>query len=144
MRALIIFSILAVFTITMIGCETVKVDNKTGFVGSKTEVVAQSIQYKTISPEEAKKRLEKEKGIVLLDVRTPAEYAQKHIPKSTLISLHVFQNKVQNQISNKETTIFVYCRSGNRSEMAAKMLIDLGYKNVYDLGGIINWPYEVE
>ena len=81
---------------------------------------------------------------MLLDVRTSAEYTQKHIPKSTLIPLDVLQNKVQNQIPNKETTIFIYCRSGNRSRMGAKMLIDLDYKNVYDLGGIINWPYDVE
>ena len=144
MRALRIISILAVFAITMIGCENVKVENNTTSVGNKTEVVAQGIQYKTISPKEAKKRLEAEKGIVLLDVRTPAEYAQKHIPKSTLIPVDMLQNKVQSQISNKETTIFIYCRSGNRSRMGAKMLIDLDYKNVYDLGGIINWPYDVE
>lgn len=103
-----------------------------------------NIEYKKISPSEAKEKLQNEEGILLLDVRTDSEYKEKHIPKSMLIPIDVLKNEVINKIPDKNTTILVYCRSGNRSRSASKILINLGYTNVYDLGGIINWPYEVE
>lgn len=98
--------------------------------------------YKNISPEEAKKKLQNEKDIILLDVRNPDEYAEKHIPNSILIPLDKLKMEATNKLPNKDVPIIVYCRSGRRSATAANILIELGYKNVYDLGGIINWPYE--
>ena len=99
------------------------------------------IVYKNISPEDAKKRLDSEKGIVLLDVRTPEEHAEKNIPGSILIPLDVLENEVSQKISDRNTTIFVYCRSGRRSVEASEILVKLGYTNVFNLGGIIDWPY---
>jgi len=95
-----------------------------------------------ISPTDAKKRLDTEKGIVLLDVRTRNEYLEKHIPKSTLISLDVLEKEASRKLSAKDTEIFVYCRSGSRSSVAVKTLLKLGYTHVYNLGGIMRWPYE--
>lgn len=100
--------------------------------------------YKQISPKEANKRFEAENDIILLDVRTIEEYQEKHIPGSTLIPVEVISDQIENKIPDKSTTIFVYCRSGNRSKTATYTLLDLGYTDVYDLGGIISWPYEVE
>ncbi|HZK56550.1 MAG TPA: rhodanese-like domain-containing protein [Desulfosporosinus sp.] len=95
-----------------------------------------------IDPSEAQKRLESEKGIILLDVRTEGEYIENHIPKSTLIPLTVFGTEASKKLRNKEATIFVYCRSGSRSRTAVNMLLKQDYTNVFDLGGIVRWPYK--
>lgn len=95
-----------------------------------------------IDPTEAKKRLDMEKGIILLDVRTREEYLENHIPKSTLIPLNVLETEASNKLPDKQATIFVYCRSGNRSRAAVKRLLKQGYTSVFDLGGIIRWPYK--
>lgn len=98
----------------------------------------------TITPEDAKERLENEENIILLDVRTLEEYEENHIPNSVLIPLDVLEKEASEKLSDKGATIFIYCRSGNRSATASKILLELGYTNLYDLGGIIDWPYDTE
>jgi phage shock protein E len=100
--------------------------------------------YSNIKPEEAKNRLENEKDIILLDVRTQAEYAEKHIPNSVLIPVDVIEKEAPAKLTDKNESIFVYCRSGRRSVTASEALVKMGYTRVYNLGGIINWPYETE
>jgi len=95
-----------------------------------------------IDPSEAKKRLDEEKGIILLDVRTQQEYIENHIPRSTLIPVNVLAREANKKLPDKRATIFAYCRSGNRSRAAVKMLLKQGYTNVFDLGGIMRWPYK--
>jgi rhodanese-related sulfurtransferase len=99
--------------------------------------------YRAITPTEAKAKL-KDKKVILLDVRTTEEYREKHIQGSVLIPVNELQGKIEEVVPNKDQEIIIYCRSGNRSETASKILLKRGYKNVYDLGGIINWTYEVE
>lgn len=101
-----------------------------------------SAGIQNISPAEAKKRLDAEKGIILLDVRNKDEYVQKHIPNSMLIPLNVLENQAASKLPDKEAEIFVYCASGSRSSAAVKTLVKLGYTNVYNLGGISRWPYQ--
>ncbi|OFI06977.1 thiosulfate sulfurtransferase PspE precursor [Clostridium acetireducens DSM 10703] len=98
--------------------------------------------YKTISPEKAKEKISSNKNIIILDVRTKKEYRKEHIPNSVLIPLNILDREVENKIPNKDSTIFVYCRTGNRSKSASNILIKKGYMNVYDLGGIEKWPYK--
>jgi phage shock protein E len=100
--------------------------------------------YQTISTETAKKRLDTDKGIVLLDVRTVAEYTEKRIPGSVLIPVDVIETQAIEKLKDKNATIFVYCRRGSRSSIAAKALANMNYTNVFDLGGINNWPYATE
>lgn len=100
--------------------------------------------YETISTEAAKKRLDIEKDIVLLDVRTMAEYTEKHIPGSVLIPVEDIKTQATEMLKDKNAALFVYCRSGNRSAIAAQALANLGYTKVYNLGGINNWPYATE
>lgn len=100
------------------------------------------ITYGSISPADAKERLDSEEGVILLDVRTQGEYAVKHIPGSILIPVDVLEKEAENNLLDKNAPIFVYCRSGNRSKTASQILINLGYTNVYDLGGIKSWPFE--
>src|SRR5665647_3475312 len=88
-----------------------------------------------INLEDAKKRLDNEKGIILLDVRTRDEYLEKHIPKCTLIPLNILRNEASRELPNKDAEIFVYCRSGSRSAMAIKILTKLGYTHIYNLVG---------
>lgn len=95
-----------------------------------------------ISPAEAKKRLETEKGIILLDVRNRDEYIKRHIPNSTLIPVNNLANEASKRLPDKNTEIFVYCASGSRSGVAVNTLSKMGYTKIYNLGGIFRWPYE--
>jgi rhodanese-related sulfurtransferase len=101
------------------------------------------VQYREISPQDARMQLGLDKNIILLDVRTLEEYNEAHIPSSILIPLDTLSTQIQSKIIKKDSKIFVYCKTGRRSETAAKLLISMGYTNVYDLGGIINWGHEM-
>ena len=92
-----------------------------------------------ISYMDAKEKIINE-GAIIIDVRTEAEYNEKHIDGSVLLTLDTIdENSVSNVIDSKDTPIIVYCRSGNRSSQALEKLESLGYKEVYDLGSIDNW-----
>ena len=80
----------------------------------------------------------------MVDVRTPVEYAEERIPGSLLIPLQTLEEEAPQHLTDKETPVFIYCRSGQRSLEAAEILVELRYTNVYDLGGIIDGPYDVE
>lgn len=96
----------------------------------------------TINADDALDLIEND-GAVLLDVRTPSEYEDGHIEGAVLFPLSSIESSIESAIPDKSTEIIVYCRSGNRSADAVEILIDLGYTNVHDLGGIIDWPYDI-
>lgn len=81
--------------------------------------------------------------VIILDVRTQAEFAEGHIPNALLLPDNEIKQRAEELLPDKEQTILVYCRSGRRSELAAKELIQLGYTNVYDFGGILDWTGDV-
>ena len=84
-------------------------------------------------------------GVVLLDVREQDEYDSGHIKGAVLLPLGtITANTAAMAIENKDTPVLVYCRSGNRSKKASAALAKLGYKNIYEIGGITSWPYGVE
>ena len=85
-----------------------------------------------------------EKGIILLDVRTLEEYEESHIPNSILMPVDSIEKEAPAKLTDKNANIFVYCRSGRRSTTASEALAEMGYSNVYNLGGIIDWPYEIK
>jgi rhodanese-related sulfurtransferase len=95
---------------------------------------------KRMSPDEAKKRLDANEPIVLLDVREKAEYVSGHIPDSINLPLSQIQT-VGGILPDKNATIFVYCLSGGRSQSAASQMVKMGYQNIYNLGGISGWKY---
>ncbi len=95
---------------------------------------------KRISPDEAKKRLDANEAIVLLDVREKAEYTNQHIPNSINVPLSNIL-AVGEILPDKNATIFVYCLSGGRSQNAASQMVKMGYQNIYNLGGINGWKY---
>ncbi|MEG0592565.1 MAG: rhodanese-like domain-containing protein [Coprobacillus sp.] len=98
-----------------------------------------SQSYQTITAKEAKTMIE-EREVIIIDVREENEYNQGHIQDAILIPLSSI-NKDNELLPDKDKTVLVYCRSGNRSAKAAKKLVDLGYKDIYDFGGILDWPY---
>lgn len=98
---------------------------------------------KTILPSEAQENMRQNKDIILLDVRETDEYNMGHIKGAKLVPLSQFQSKMERLKVSKDTTIYIYCQSGRRSSQACSMLIKMGYTNIYNLGGIMNWPYEI-
>ena len=104
------------------------------------EEVKQS--YVNITAEEAKEIMDNESGYVILDVRTEEEFAAGHIPGAILIPDYEIAEKAESVLTDKNQTILVYCRSGRRSKLAAEKLLELGYTDIKEFGGIIDWKYE--
>ena len=97
--------------------------------------------YEQITPDEAKALMDSEDGYIILDVRTPEEFAAGHIAGAILIPDYEIGEKAESILTNKEQLILVYCRSGRRSKNAANELATLGYTNIKEFGGINDWKY---
>lgn len=102
-----------------------------------------NLGYEQISMEEAKVIIEEEKGYIIVDVRTPDEFADKHIPNAINIPNETIGTEEIAGLPDKDQKILVYCRSGNRSKQAAEKLVKLGYTNVVEIGGINDWKGEI-
>ena len=98
--------------------------------------------YRQINMGEAITMMEEESGYIILDVRTAAEFAEKHIPGALNIPNETIGTEEIPELPNKEQLILVYCRSGNRSKQASEKLVALGYTNIVEFGGINDWPGE--
>ena len=125
----LIFLLLAVMLLTACGQDR----------GNDQEAV-----YLNITAEEAKQIMDNEEGYIILDVRTREEYDQGHIPGAIVISHEEIAEKAEDVLTDKDQLILVYCRSGRRSKIAAEALVELGYTNIREFGGISDWPYETE
>ncbi len=99
--------------------------------------------YQKITPEEAQQMLQDQPDAILLDVRTQEEYDTQHIEGATLLTDSDIASRAADVLPDKDAVILVYCRSGRRSAASSQQLAELGYTNVYDFGGIIDWPYGV-
>lgn len=100
-------------------------------------------EYEQITAEKAKELMDSETGYVIIDARTEEEYAEGHIEGAILIPEYEIAQRAESELPDKNRLILVYCRSGRRSKIASKALADLGYTNVKEFGGIIDWPYDV-
>ena len=125
----LVFLLLAVMLLTACGQDK---ENNQGAV------------YVNITAEEAKQIMGNEEGYIILDVRTQEEYDEGHIPEAILIPYTQIGEKANEMLPDKDQLILVYCRSGRRSKIAAEALVEQGYTNIKEFGGIIDWPYEVE
>ena len=100
--------------------------------------------YQQISQEEAKEMMDTQ-DVIILDVREQDEYDSGHIPGAVLLPVGTIDEETAAEvIPEKDSTVLVYCRSGNRSKTASSALAELGYTNIYEFGGISTWPYETE
>ena len=111
--------------------------------GQDTENVQEAI-YMNITAQQAKEIMDTQDGYIILDTRTQAEYDESHIPGAILIPYDEVLERAEDVLTDKNQLILVYCRSGRRSKLAAQDLVKLGYTNIKEFGGIIDWPYEVE
>jgi len=109
--------------------------------GKSEEVITEKGTFTKISAQDAKKIMDEEKNIVILDVRTEEEYSSGHIENSVLISVDDLKDKAESILKDKDQKILIYCRTGNRSNTALKKLKEMGYTNLYDFGGINSWEY---
>lgn len=105
---------------------------------------AVDITYQQITQENAKMMMD-EQNVVILDVREQEEYNSGHIPGAILLPVGTIRKDTAAAVIPEiDSTVLVYCRSGNRSTKASEALVELGYTNIYEFGGISTWPYEVE
>ena len=102
-----------------------------------------SATYEQISGAEAKALMDNESGYIIIDARTQSEYDEGHIPNAILIPEYEIADRAEKELTNKNQLILVYCRSGRRSKIAAEELVKLGYTNVKEFGGIIDWEYDI-
>ena len=102
----------------------------------------EAASYRQISMDEAITMMEEESGYIILDVRTPEEFADKHIPGAVNVPNETIGAEKIPELPDKDQLILVYCRSGNRSKQASEKLAALGYTNVVEFGGINSWPGE--
>ena len=99
-------------------------------------------EYRKISAAQAHAMMAESADYILLDVRTPDEFREKRIEGAVLIPHNEIAARAEKELPDKSAVILVYCRSGGRSQSAARELLRLGYVNVNDFGGITDWPYE--
>ena len=102
-----------------------------------------SATYEQITGAEVKALMDSESGYVILDVREQYEYDEGHIPGAILIPYGEIEDCAEKELPDKDQLILVYCRSGRRSKIAAEELVKLGYTNVKEFGGIIDWEYDI-
>ena len=145
-KALCIISVLLCILLTACGD-----DSSIGIIGGAdgpTSIIVaekgEKAMYEQITPEEAKKIMDSGEEHIILDTREQDEFDEGHIPGAILIPYTEIESKAEEMLPDKDKLILVYCRSGRRSKIAAEALSKLGYTNVKEFGGIIDWPYEVE
>lgn len=110
--------------------------------GCQTQTGGQN-SYQQISADEAKEMMDTQSDYLILDVREADEYQSGHIPGAVLFPVgSIDASSAEQIIPSKDTLLLVYCRSGNRSKTAASALAELGYTQVYEFGGINDWPYD--
>ena len=105
-------------------------------------VPSEETAYRQVSMDDAIAMMEEESGYIILDVRTPEEFAEKHIPGAINIPNETIGTTEIPELPDKDQLILVYCRSGNRSKQASEKLAALGYTNIVEFGGINDWPGE--
>ena len=96
-----------------------------------------------ITAKEAKNIMDNETDFIILDVRTEEEFSEGHIDGAILIPDYEIADKAEKILTDKDQLILVYCRSGRRSKLAADSLVTMGYTNIKEIGGIIDWPYDI-
>ncbi len=137
----------AVLCIFLVACGK---DSDKGIIGGADEPTSITVEegektmYEQITAQEAKQIMDSGEEHIVLDTREQYEFDEGHIPGAILIPHTEIDNKATEMLPHKDKLILVYCRSGRRSKIAAESLSKLGYTNVKEFGGIIDWPYDIE
>jgi rhodanese-related sulfurtransferase len=136
MKRLATFFVLALSALTLSACAAPK-------AAAEPTPSATPAEYRKISAADAKARMDSGDELIILDVRTQEEFNAGHIAGAILVPNETIIDEQPELLPDLDAEILVYCRSGNRSGQAANKLLAMGYTNVLDFGGIIDWPYEV-
>ena len=115
--------------------------NEVDIVGSEEKKMENKVRY--VSMDEIVDIMNDNENYIILDVRTEEEYKEGHIPNAICIPNETIDEKIVKQLPNKDQLVLIYCRSGNRSKQATKKLENLGYTNLIEFGGIIDWKGEI-
>lgn len=99
-------------------------------------------EYRQLDMNEAVEMMENEKDYIILDVRTEQEFEEQHIPNAINVPNETIGTKEISELPDKEQLLMVYCRSGNRSKQASEKLVEIGYRNIVEFGGMKDWPGE--
>ncbi len=140
----IIFLLLCIFLVSCKEAESIGIIG--GSDGPTAIIVAEkgeNIMYEQITAEVAKNIMDSDEDYVILDVREQDEFDEGHIPGAILIPYTEIDKTAEELLPQKDKQILVYCRSGRRSKIAAESLAKLGYTNIKEFGGIIDWPYDI-
>ena len=140
-RKIMLLTMIGLFSVFEFSCSKTG-NEKQSLTMSKEVKNGKKAEYKKITSDEAKKMMETQK-VIVVDVRTLEEYNEGHIPNAISVPLETIENEAEAKLKNKDDLILVYCRSGRRSREAALKLIEKGYTNVIDFGGIKDWNGEV-
>jgi len=140
-KKIALMAIVGLISVLGISCGRT-MNSKQVSVDSKEVKNEKKAEYKKITSDEAKNIMSTQKAIVV-DVRSLEEYNEGHIPNAISVPLETIENEAETKLKNKDDLILVYCRSGRRSREAALRLIEKGYTNVIDFGGIQDWNAEI-
>ena len=144
MKKIIMISLAALLCLTFAGCtQEEKPMETTEPQMTEPQAAEQVITYQQITAQEAKNLMDTESDYIIIDARTDEEFAAGHIPNAIMIPEYEIADRAETELPDKDALILVYCRSGRRSKIAAEALVNLGYTNVKEFGGIIDWPYEI-
>lgn len=147
MKKNIIIAIIIIAVLICIGFfiyKSSKTNKTTNSNSTATTSVAKTNEIRHVSMDDIVKIMEENKDYVIVDVRTPDEYKEGHIPNAINIPNETINETVYNKLKDKNQLILIYCRSGSRSRQAAYKMQKLGYTNLVDFGGIINWKGKIE
>ena len=127
MKRFLLLAVLGLVMVLALGC------------GGENNQGSSQGNYTKVSAEKAAEIMKSQSGYIILDVRTPEEYKGGHIPKAVNVPNEAIGKEPPKELPDKTQMILVYCRSGRRSKEAAQKLVAMGYKNVVDFGGIMDW-----
>ena len=143
MRKLRRFFIMILISLCAFGCTACQGGSGSADINTTDNINTNTLGYEQITQVEAKEIMDSSVPYILIDARTDEEYAQGHIEGAILIPEYEIRERAESELPQKDALILVYCRSGRRSKIASEELAGLGYTNVKEFGGIIDWQYEI-
>lgn len=140
LKGLIIMLLISLCLFGLCACQG---ENNNLNTNPDNSTTASTLGYEQIDAEKAKEIMDNGAEYILIDARTDEEFASGHIEGALLIPEYEIKDRAPKELPDKDALILVYCRSGRRSKIASEELVNLGYTNVKEFGGIIDWPYEI-
>lgn len=143
LRRFIVMLLISISLFGLCGCQGDNDGTKFNETDNKFTENVDLLGYEQIDSKKAKEIMDSGVDYILIDARTEEEFSEGHIEGAVLIPEYEIANRAEEELPDKDALILVYCRSGRRSKIASADLVKLGYTNVKEFGGIIDWPYDV-